>query len=488
MAAQQTTRTSPVRPAGQLMPSQRGGPSPRTRTISPNKPIRDSETESKKQTEPTFEQTLRGEDFNSSGSTQMTKRMRKAPDLTDEESDDEDNMFSSSVPEIDFLQESQNLDNILTLAGKKATRSVSTIDDNRLAQSRLAHATMYHEINNLPKTKAEIYNQLLDIRFEFGTLKEQYKKEHKALQKARVMFKLEKRKTKDGSQLEQKMKIELRELRQHRRWVVPGCRRVVVGCCWCFSDSVLFFLLSFVLFFLFFTHMEHTASFQLLAHREANIMLKTTLSEFENYKRTKELEILKLQQEAAHEKQELQESLLSEQQQAAQNFSRVSESRELAHSRAMEEKAEELAKQRAKLERHKIELEQNFLQKISAQKTGFGSEKTKLQEKLSAARNHLKDARAIAMSQKEKEMVNQHQKEIDQLKKMQAEALSKKDVIIARLKERHLLDNKDNKAYIGRLEKELRKANMRAEERVLKQMDDEYDYLAKIGVPEMDAF
>jgi hypothetical protein len=228
MAAQQS-RTSPVRPSGQLMPSQRGGPSPRTRTISPNKPIRDPETESKKQTEPTFEQTLRREDFNSSGSTQMTNSMRKAPDLTEEENDDEDNMFSSSVPEIDFLQESQNLDNILTLAEKKATRSVSTIDDNRLAQSRLAHATMYHEINNLPKTKAEIYNQLLDIRFEFGTLKEQYKKEHTALQKVRVMFKLEKQKTKEGSQLEQKLKIELRELRQHRRWV-SRCRRVVVGC------------------------------------------------------------------------------------------------------------------------------------------------------------------------------------------------------------------------------------------------------------------
>jgi hypothetical protein len=306
---------------------------------------------------------------------------------------------------------------------------------------------MYHQINNLPKSKAEIYNQLVDVREQLLAVKDKYKKERAARQKASVMFKLEKKKNKDASQLEIKQAKELRELRNHRR--------------------------------------------------EANLLLKSTIADFNNYKNEKELELIQIQQEGKMEQQKLQESLLTEQQQAAQHFARNSESREKAHTAAMMAKAEELAKQRAEIEKHKIELENKFLNKIKQQKTGFGSEKNRLQDKLKAARLHLQTAREKAMGEKELEMLNKHTKEIEKLKKEKETELAAKDKLfremvvekdktIDNLKASNAIFETEKTLYIRVLEGKLRDHALTAERRMLKHMDDEYDYLAQIGIPEMD--
>lgn len=452
---------TPSRPtAVQLMPSSRGGPSPRTRTISPNKPIR--KEEERDEDHVTFEQTLRsekrvgdpkGRGKNKAGrNSTMSASMRNAPDLPDQDDWYDNESEEDSSPEhnfnhIDFLKESQNLDKVLTLAGKRVTRSHDTVDNSHLAQSRFEHAKMYHQINNLPKSKAEIYNQLVDVREQLLAVKDKYKKERAARQKASVMFKLEKKKNKDASQLEIKQAKELRELRNHRR--------------------------------------------------EANLLLKSTIADFNNYKNEKELELIQIQQEGKMEQQKLQESLLTEQQQAAQHFARNSESREKAHTAAMMAKAEELAKQRAEIEKHKIELENKFLNKIKQQKTGFGSEKNRLQDKLKAARLHLQTAREKAMGEKELEMLNKHTKEIEKLQKEKEKELAAKDKLfremvvekdktIDNLKASNAIFETEKTLYIRVLEGKLRDHALTAERRMLKHMDDEYDYLAQIGIPEMD--
>jgi hypothetical protein len=425
--------TSPVRPSVELMPSQRGGPSPRTRTISPNKPIRnekdknDGDDSGRK-----FESTLRGNIYD--GGSSMSRSMKNAPDL--ENGDWEDVSPESDLHQTDFLKESQDLDKILTLAGKKARTSVGRVDNSNLAQSRFQHAKMYHQINNLPKSKAEIYNQLVELREKYGIICEKYKKESAARKKASVMCKLEQKKNKEVSDLDAKIKAELRELRQSRR--------------------------------------------------EVTIQLKATIADFNNYKRERELEILKMGQDAEFEKQKLKESLLTEQQKAAQHFTRTSESREREHQQAMLAKAEELAKQRAELEKHKIELETNFLNKIKRQQTGFGSEKMKLQDRLKEARNHLQNAREKAMSEKEREMVAKHKEEIKILKEQNKEKIKAKDKEIRDLKKAHILYQREKEEYIRKLEHDLRQSALREERRIIKQMDDEYDYLAKIGIPAMD--
>ena len=427
--------TSPVRPSAQLMPSQRGGPSPRTRTISPNKPVREEVVEQKVMS---FEETLRF------GDSIMSDTMRYAPNLEDDD--------GPATTKTDFFQESQNLDKILTLAGKRATRSVASVGDSRLAQSRLEHAQMYHEINQLPKSKAEIYNQLLDVRGERDVLREKFKKEHMAKAKISTMYKLEVQKTKKLIEKDKLSQADLRELRKFRR--------------------------------------------------DNNIMLKSTIADFDNYKRDKELEILRLVQEKEEEKQKLAENLHKEHEQASKQFNRVSESRERQHKEAMEAKAEELAKQRAEVEKHKKELESSFLNKIKKQQSGFGSEKTMLQKKLAETRMHLQNAKQKAMSIKEKEMVEKHNKSIVRLKREHREAIAAKDLEI-KDREAHIeeqvkfIQNADVKHdeelqhlrdIIKKLEKLVRNAKVEMVKVSLHHMDEEYEFMSRAGVPPMGVF
>ena len=392
-----TIRTSPVRPAVQLMPAARGGVSPRTRTIAPNKATRKLAEDDKAPAQKvTFEDTLRSDSTLGSSRIDMTESLRNAPDLQPQEEEERN----------DFLQESLKMDRILTAAGKKARNATNHFHDNQLARSRLEHAMMYSEINLLPKTKAEIYNQLVDIREDRDRLREIVKHTHKSNAKANVMFKLEVKKTKILKETEIRQNKELRELRQHRR--------------------------------------------------EANITLKQQISDFENYKRIKQLEIVKLEQEKEMEKHKLQESLLSEQSKQSKHYDRMSESRERAHREAMEAKAEELAGQKALLERKKIEMENKFLNKVREQKNGFGSEKSMLQKKLTAARNHLASAREHAMSQKEKEMMETHRKETEKIKNLHIKALFEKDEEIRNIN----LFVKSQKNRIRDLEKIVRTAKV----------------------------
>ena len=421
-------------PRDDKMPSARGGPSPRTRVISPNKPTRKLEETPKVIS---FEDTLRGGDDMLIGS----ESLETAPDLEQQQQQQVD-------PKSDFLAESLRMDRILTIAGKKARTAFNSDGHNQLAKSRLEHAMMYSEINLLPKSKAEIYNQLLHIREERDRFREELKRIHKSTAKVSIMFKLECKKTKKLKQSDIENAKELRSLRSQRR--------------------------------------------------EANLLIKSTMSDFENFRRMKELEIVKLQQEKEVEKHKLQESLLLEQQNQAKNYEsmlsnagRTSESREAAHRKAIEVKAQEIAEQKAQLERSKVEMERKnkemenkFLDKIKTVKTGFGSETSMLQKKLQAARGHLSNAREKAMSDKERIMSETHKKDIIELEKKHVLALAEKDLEIQKV-EKHVARQMQR---IKVLEMAIRNAKVEMVKEKLHDMDEEYDYLSRVGVPPMGIF
>ena len=125
-----------------------------------------------------------------------------------------------------------------------------------------------------------------------------------------------------------------------------------------------------------------------------------------------------------------------------------------------------------------------LLDKIKTVKTGFGSEKSMLQKKLQAARGHLSNAREKAMSDKERIMSETHKKDIIELEKKHVLALAEKDLEIQKV-EKHVARQMQR---IKVLEMAIRNAKVEMVKEKLHDMDEEYDYLSRVGVPPMGIF
>ena len=125
-----------------------------------------------------------------------------------------------------------------------------------------------------------------------------------------------------------------------------------------------------------------------------------------------------------------------------------------------------------------------------------------LQKKLAETRMHLQNAKQKAMSIKEKEMVEKHNKSIVRLKREHKEAIAAKDLEI-KDREAHIeeqvkfIQNADVKHdeelqhlrdIIKKLEKLVRNAKVEMVKVSLHHMDEEYEFMSRAGVPPMGVF
>ena len=363
-----------------------------------------------------------------------------------------------------FNASARGLDDLLDNALLKRSHAEETVTAADLAQSRFDHATMYSQINKLPRTKALMYNKLIQVREERDLAVIRVHKLEEANTKLNMLLHIETEKVNTLQASDKEQREQLRELRKHRR--------------------------------------------------EANILLKTTMADYEEHQRTAELEKQRLAEELMREAKAKEEQIRkklaetearqlkekadmhkahieelekhkdnhrielssrqSERDRAVQAEMEMREKERLERDKERRELEEKHKKEKEELEQHKIELEKKFLNKIHLSKKsfdekleGFKAEKSALKVRLGQARKHLDIARDKHVAAREKKIREEYNAKLREM-----EAAHEKE-----LKERDAFINQQTE-YIAKIEEENRTLKMEKVKVSLMHLDEEYESVA----------
>ena len=116
-----------------------------------------------------------------------------------------------------FAESVQALESVLDKAAGKCSFRDETNGRVDLAERRLRHAQMYKEINQLPKTKAQMYNAMLEARGELALARHEIRELRAAKRKLDLLLHVENSKVLKLQKSDKEQKAQLRELRKHRR-------------------------------------------------------------------------------------------------------------------------------------------------------------------------------------------------------------------------------------------------------------------------------
>ena len=362
-----------------------------------------------------------------------------------------------------FRSSAHGLDVLLDNALIRRSRAQDTAQAGDLAQSRLDHATMYAQINELPRTKALMYNKLIHVREERDLAVKRVHVLEGANTKLNMLLHIETEKVHKLQGSDKAQREQLRELRKHRR--------------------------------------------------EANILLKTTMADYEEHQRTAELEKRQLAEELLREakakedrikkelaetearqlkeKELMQQAHLEELESHKDNHRNELSSRQSERDRAVQaelekrerekrELEEKHQKEKEELEKHKVELEKKFLNKINLSKTtfnaklsSFNAEKSALKTRLGKARKHLDVARDKHIVAREKKMRDEFEASLAALKAEHEKELYERDTFINKQIE-----------YIAKIEEENRTLKIEKVKVSLMHLDEEYaSVAAALGRP-----
>ncbi len=356
-----------------------------------------------------------------------------------------------------FHASARGLDDLLDNALVKRSHAQDTVQAADLAQSRLDHATMYSQINKLPRTKALMYNKLINVREERDLAVSRVHELEGANAKLNRQLSIETEKVSKLTSSDKAQREQLRELRKHRR--------------------------------------------------EANILLKTTMADYEEHQRTAELEKHQLAEELLRtakekedrikkelaetearqlkEKELMQQAHLAELESHKNNHRNELSSRQSERDRAVQaelekreqekrELEEKHKKEKEELEKHKIELEKKFLDKINLSKntfnaklSSFNAEKSALKDRLGKARKHLDVARDKHIVAREKKMRDEFEAKLAKQKAEFEKELYERDTFINKQIE-----------YIAKIEEENRTLKIEKVKVSLMHLDEEYESVA----------
>lgn len=356
-----------------------------------------------------------------------------------------------------FNASARGLDDLLDNALLKRTHAEETVTAADLAQSRFEHATMYSQINKLPRTKALMYNKLIEVREERDIAVHRVHELEGANAKLNTLLHIEVEKVQNFQASDKEQKEQLRELRKHRR--------------------------------------------------EANILLKTTMADYEEHQRTAALEKQRLAEELMREakekedrirkqlaetearqlkeREDMQKAHIEELEKHKDEHRNELSSRQSERDRAVQAELEKREKEKRELEekhkrekeeleKHKVELEKKFLNKINLSKktyseklAGFNAEKSALKQRLGMARKHLDVARDKHIMAREKKLRDEFDAELEKMKAAHEKELQERDAFINKQIE-----------YIAKIEEENRTLKIEKVKVSLMHLDEEYESVA----------
>ena len=352
-----------------------------------------------------------------------------------------------------FGQSVKALDSLLDKALISRGRALDTSTRGDLAQSRLDHAEMYSKINRLPRTKALMYNKLIEIREERDIAVHRVHELEGKNQKLNLLLHIETEKVHKLQASDKEQKQQLRELRKHRR--------------------------------------------------EANILLKTTMADYEEHQRASELERQRLAEEltrqakareqqlkkeredqiARHLREKVEQARKHQQELMSHKEAHRNElsSRQSERDREIEKREQEIQKreqekreleekhkkEKEELEKHKIILEKKFISQIKDSKSAFHMEKNALKERLGKARKTLDVARDKHIVAKERALKKKFAQEMEAQKAKFEKELFQRDTFINKQAE-----------YIKKIEEENRELKIEKVKVSLMHLDSEYESVA----------